>query len=360
MFFKSKFWYNEYVCTYNELTGKVCGNLTNFDEYQKMTESIKDNVLDENRKLKRQLSEKQQSFELVKSVHYDKSINLHVLNDIIVGCTGCLYSIIFYKNFEITNLEYSDPLFYEIMKHKKSFSTNTQDMIVSSDMIPNYTVIVYSIQSLQILEESKSHAERILLLFPNRFVNEEVLESVRSFMIITEVLINIVLTRERMIELIETDSLTGVLNRNSWNKHLESMKDVPGKQFILFLDVDNFKDINDSWGHDKGDEVLKFVGIWLKNSFRILDKTFRLGGDEFCVIGQIEDPYLKEFLKKIKRLNESFQNSAKIFLKMDLSISIGVLVIEKYPEDQNIYNIVDSLLYRSKREGRNRINVEFI
>lgn len=334
--------------------------MTNFDEYQKMTENIKDHILEENRKLKRQLSEKQQSFELVKSVHYDKSINLHVLNDIIVGCTGCLYSIIFHKNFEITNLEYSDPLFFEIMKNKKQLLSTIEDMVVSTDMITNYTLIIHPIQSLQILEDSKTHAECIVLLFPNRFVDDEVLEFVKSFMIITEVLINIVLTRERMIELIETDSLTGVLNRNSWNKHLEQMKDISGKQFILFLDIDKFKDINDTLGHDKGDEVLKFVGIWLKNSFRILDKTFRLGGDEFCVIGQIEDSYLEEFLQKIKGINDAFKNSAKIFLKMDLSVSVGVLLINKYPKDQNIYNIVDSLLYRSKREGRDCTSVKFI
>lgn len=334
--------------------------MTNFDEYQKMTETIKDSVLDENRKLKRQLSEKQQSFELVKSVHYDKSINLHTLNDIIVGCTGCLYSVIFYKNTEITNLDYSNPLFHEIMKRRKKLTDKDSDMLVSSDEIEGYTLIVHPIQSLQILEETKTYAKHIMLLFPNRFVNEEVLESVRSFMVITEVLINIVLTREKMVELIQTDTLTGLLNRSSWNHHLDGMKCFRGRQFILFLDVDFFKEINDSCGHEKGDEVLKFVSVWLRNTFRPEDKVFRLGGDEFCVIGQIEDEYKKEFLRKMKGLNESLLNSSRIFLKNEITVSIGVLIMESYPKDQNLYALVDSLLYKSKKNGRNRTSIDFI
>lgn len=330
--------------------------MTNFDEYQKISESLKDSLLDENRRLKRQISEKEQSFQLVKSVHYDKSINLYVLNDIIVGCTGCLYSIIFYKNFEITNLPYSHPLFYEVMKNKKTILNTNGEFFISSALIPDYTIVMYPIKSLQ-LEEDRSHVENIILIFPNKFVNEEVLESVKSFMIVTEVLINIVLTRERMIELIETDTLTGVLNRASWNRHLEAMKEIYHRQFIVFIDIDNFKYINDTLGHEKGDEVLQFLGIWLKNSFRILDKSFRLGGDEFCVIGQIEDNYKNEFLNKLNGLNESFKNSAKIFLKLDLSLSIGVLIMEQYPKDKNIYAIVDGLLYQSKRDGRDRISI---
>lgn len=334
--------------------------MTNFDEYQKMTENIKDNILEENRKLKRQLSEKQQSFELVKSVHYDKSINLHTLNDIIVGCTGCLYSVIFYQNNEISNLDYSHPLFFELMKNRKKLLCKDSERVVSSELIPGYTLIVHPIQSLQIFEENKNYAKHIMLLFPNRFVNDEVLESVHSFMVITEVLINIVITREKMIELIETDSLTGLLNRSSWNHHLEKMQYFHGRQFILFLDIDRFKQINDTLGHEKGDEVLKFVGGWLKNGFRSQDKVFRLGGDEFCVIGKIEDPYRKDFLQKTKTLNENFQNAASIFLKMELSVSVGLLIMESYPKGQNIYALVDSLLYKSKNNGRNRTSIDFI
>lgn len=333
--------------------------MTNFDEYQKMSEELKDSILEENRKLKRQLSEKEQSFELVKSVHYDQSINLHILNDIIVGCTGCLYSVIFCKNYEITNLEYSNPLFFEVMRYQKKL-VSKDELHIDEDIIPNYTLINYPIKSLDLLDNSKSQVSNIILLFPQRFMDQEALESVKSFMIITEVLINIVLTREKMIELIETDALTGVLNRNSWNRQLEFMKEIKGEQFILFLDIDKFKNINDNLGHEKGDEVLKFLGIWLKNSFRILDKVFRLGGDEFCVIGQVEESYRDEFIKKIQGLNESFNHSAKIFLKMDLTISIGALVMKAYPFDHNIYAMVDALLYRSKNEGRNRVSIDYI
>ena len=71
--------------------------MNTFDKYQRTAEGIKDSVLEENRLLTRQLAESQQSFELLKFVHFDKSIDLEKLTDIIVGCTGCLYSMMFHN-----------------------------------------------------------------------------------------------------------------------------------------------------------------------------------------------------------------------------------------------------------------------
>ena len=77
--------------------------MNDFEKYKDSPENIKDIVLEENRILSRKLAESQQSFELLKLVHFDRNIDLEKLNDIIIGCTGCLYSMMFYKGIILTN-----------------------------------------------------------------------------------------------------------------------------------------------------------------------------------------------------------------------------------------------------------------
>lgn len=84
------------------------------------------------------------------------------------------------------------------------------------------------------------------------------------------------------------DSLTGLKNRAFFNKKLQKSIDMARKKkfqiALLFIDLDQFKQINDSLGHDIGDEVLKIVANRLKRKIRTNDLLSRLGGDEFTVI----------------------------------------------------------------------------
>ncbi len=330
--------------------------MSDFDKYQRTAEDIKVRALEENRTLTRRLAEKEQSFELVKLVHFDKSIDLETLNDIIIGCTGCMHSMMFYQDRVITNMHTDNPLYQAVLKNKDMLTASTQ-LFVSDSVIPDFTTVMYPVSSSQMLSDSKSFVKNIVLLYPTKFVNPEVLDFVKSFMIVNEVLINIVLTRAKMVELIETDPLTKVLNRSSWKSTLKQIVQEQSPFFIMFIDIDNFKNLNDTLGHQRGDDVLKFTGTWLRNSFRGDDRVFRLGGDEFAVTGRVNLDSIEGLVDKFNTLNESFKSTIMKLLRMDVTLSIGALIVESPLDEDDVYSRVDSLLYLSKDKGRDTISI---
>lgn len=345
-----------------------------FDNYQRTAEGLKDQVLEENRQLKLMLSESQQSFELLKFVHFNKDINLETLNDIIVGCTGCLYSMIFYADKIITNLAETNELYHQVMSQSQTIAdarasdhdsapekdqeqTPSEHLCILSDIIPDYVVVKYSVTLSQMISD-QFNMKYLVMLYPTKFVTEQVLQSVKSFMIVYDVLINIVLTREKMIDLIETDPLTKLLNRRLWNTNLNRIVADKEPFFIIFCDLDYFKDINDTLGHVKGDEVLKLTAAWLKSTFRADDKVFRLGGDEFAIIGKVNPFEVNGLIRKFKKLNAKFSETVKTFLDIELSMSIGVLISQQATNAEKIYLNVDKLLYASKEKGRNTVTIQ--
>lgn len=331
-------------------------SMTNFDQYQMTAERLKDDIMEENRRLARKLAEKDQSFELVKMVHFNKSIDLRALNDIIIGCTGCLHSLMFYHNQIITNLDKSTALYEMVIEHKDQL-TNSDDLLVTDSVIPDYTVVMYPVSTSEMLSESKRFVKHIVMLYPSRMMNQEVLDFAKSFMIVNEVLINIVLTRAKMMELIETDPMTKALNRSSWLDNLKDMVEDQQPFFVLFFDLDNFKGINDNEGHQKGDEVLKFTSDWLRQIFRGEDRIFRLGGDEFAVTGHINSEHIDGLVDKFNAINENYKRSLKNALAINCSVSIGALIAQKKFNEDEVYALVDNLLYQSKQKGRDTITL---
>ena len=96
------------------------------------------------------------------------------------------------------------------------------------------------------------------------------------------------------------DTLTHLLNRRSYESRLASLR---GHAVIYYFDVDEFKSVNDTFGHGVGDAVLAEVGSTIYAVFSKVGYCYRIGGDEFCVIAQISDTaaekYLSEFLREL-------------------------------------------------------------
>ena len=148
------------------------------------------------------------------------------------------------------------------------------------------------------------------------------------------------------------DSLTGLYNRKFFfenvSKLLEIAKRDKRKLLIIFIDLDNFKTINDLYGHKKGDEILKKVAEILKRGFRNSDIIARLGGDEFVVailLGGEED----NIKKIVNRTRGEIEKNLP-----EISFSYGYV---KYPEDgkniQELVKIADERMYNNKRERKN-------
>lgn len=331
--------------------------MNEFDRYQMTAEKLKDDILEKNRKLTRQLAEKDQSFELVKMVHFNKDVNLQALNDILIGCTGCLHAMMFSNKMIVSDLKSEDPI-YQILLREREHFMEVDELVVNKTIVDGFTAIVYPVGVSDLVEGHHHVVRSIIMLYPNKLMDDELLGFIKSFMIVTEVMINIVLTRERMTELIETDPLTKAFNRLAWRENLKRYLYGGAPFYIMLVDLDNFKMINDTFGHPKGDDVLKGTVSWLNSVVRADDKVFRLGGDEFAVTGFIDPHEQNTLLDKMLALNSSYNKHINESLHLDVTVSLGLLITKSGQSEDLIFSKVDDLLYQSKSSGRNTMTVQ--
>ena len=145
------------------------------------------------------------------------------------------------------------------------------------------------------------------------------------------------------------DALTGLFNRGAYDLLMESA-DTEHMALIL-VDVDNFKGVNDTYGHAVGDRVLKRVADILRGSFRSVDILCRIGGDEFAVVMTRANSSMGQLVRnKINRANELLQHP-----KDDLppvSLSVGVAFSDRENPQGDIFKDADTALYRVKEGGR--------
>ncbi len=205
--------------------------------------------------------------------------------------------------------------------------------------------------------------ERTIEMLANPLLDEQgnitgIIESGRDITDYLGVLEQLRLKESRLEHIAHHDPLTGLPNRLLFVDRLEQAiikaKRAQNLIALLFIDLDRFKEINDSFGHPTGDELLIKVANQLKNEIREGDTIARLGGDEFTVIlDDLEHPGVagKIAEKLLESLAEPFEIQEQNFF---LSASIGICI---YPQDGEEANTLirnsDSAMYQAKEQGRN-------
>ena len=170
--------------------------------------------------------------------------------------------------------------------------------------------------------------------------------------------INEGLRREREMKVLkvlsEADSLTGLYNRRSMEEHLALLIDEAeetGKPLALFiLDIDEFKKINDTYGHDAGDRVLKAYAASLRNCMREDDTAARWGGDEFMVISRGTDSRSAGSIHE--RLIQPVPVEGIVEAPLQVSLSCGYALFVTGDTVTTITKRADLMLYEQKRGGR--------
>lgn len=150
------------------------------------------------------------------------------------------------------------------------------------------------------------------------------------------------------------DSLTGLLNRRGFEASVELVL-AEGHPYtvLLIFDVDNFKQVNDTFGHPEGDCVLQQVALAIQRQFRKDDVLTRLGGDEFAVLLNPGMP-LVTLERKLEHMMESLRNDMAE-ANHQISISIGAVWTAQYTGDYGqLYQCADEALYEAKRAGKNK------
>jgi len=166
----------------------------------------------------------------------------------------------------------------------------------------------------------------------------------------------------RLEELATTDPLTGLANRKQIMTSLELQMEGfcrHGTSFsLLMLDIDFFKKVNDTYGHQAGDSVLVEIASILGTILRTLDTAGRYGGEEFVVILDTADQ--SQAFQSAERIRRAVERHVFSWNGHELRITVSVGASAIYPTDETVNSLiarVDEALYRAKSEGRNRVCV---
>lgn len=146
------------------------------------------------------------------------------------------------------------------------------------------------------------------------------------------------------------DPLTGIMNRSAFDHLCALLKKASTPIAMILIDVDKFKEINDSYGHEVGDKVLKKVGSLMNSFFRSDDYPIRIGGDEFVIIMNGVDEESRQAIRhKINLINREMKDTSDGL--PPVSLSVGVAFSPKgYTDD--LYKQADKALYFVKEHGR--------
>lgn len=154
-------------------------------------------------------------------------------------------------------------------------------------------------------------------------------------------------------QLIYTDSLTGAYNRRYYDEHFQDTEDT---EAVCVIDADNFKRINDQYGHDAGDIALQSIAKTILTCVRKTDTVIRYGGDEFVIIfNSIPPNIFREKLEGIRRTVDLLK--VHEYPKMEMSVSIGGVYGKG--KTRELFKVADSMMYQSKI-NRNKVTIRFL
>jgi diguanylate cyclase (GGDEF)-like protein/PAS domain S-box-containing protein len=169
-------------------------------------------------------------------------------------------------------------------------------------------------------------------------------------------------TNEKLARESATDYLTGLSNRRVFSERSEAaarrFKEAGEAYGLILLDLDNFKQVNDEYGHDVGDEVLRAVGLVLKDQLRCdRDIAARLGGEEFAILcfGNLEKDSLRTIAERVReQVAAASVNTPKGVVRFTGSFGIAMCDANDVGW-KNIYARADAALYEAKAAGKNRV-----
>lgn len=267
--------------------------------------------------------------------------------------------IVLGKDYESTKRsiqENADSCTKELLSSLEASKQSSEKLLNS--LLANFRIIVFALVGiilftvvlnyLLVVRPLKIHAERIRQNMPLDSLGAiELRNMVDSY--------NIMYAENRHKEAMlkreaETDPLTGLMNRGFYNRLLESGEE---HLALLLIDVDLFKNINDNYGHEVGDLVLRKVAFSLVNHFRTSDYACRIGGDEFAVVMTAMEGVRHHIItQKISDISADLQNTSDNLPQ--ITLSVGIAYSDDVHGDLSLYNAADKALYQSKEGGRNR------
>ena len=195
------------------------------------------------------------------------------------------------------------------------------------------------------------------------FSPEELLARVKIHLKIKTLQDNLKESNQRLLQLSLTDPLTELNNRRhlmeTMENEFERSRRTKDPSALLMVDLDHFKSVNDSYGHQQGDVVLRAIAQQIKKQLRPYDTAARFGGEEFALL--LPETTIDEAMMVAERLRQSICNlqftGTISELKMTASFGIAMTPHPKINSVEDLIRLSDDALYAAKDKGRNRIEI---
>ena len=174
------------------------------------------------------------------------------------------------------------------------------------------------------------------------------------------------IAHNELMTVASTDGLTSLLNRRAFTAMVDGYLErvvrgaANSKGALLVIDVDHFKAVNDSFGHESGDAALQLIARTIKGVVRDIDLVGRMGGEEFSVFLPGLDP--ERSAAVAERIRSAVQEAAFVAGERPcpLSVSVGGAIFGREASFSDLYRCADGQLYAAKRNGRNRVELHHL
>ena len=277
--------------------------------------------------------------------------------DIIVGTMGMSAAIIFKKEdgkvkmMKNINVDQKSELYYYLKGHYKDIAASDQILI------ENEVNLFENIQTLIAIPINLNDYQGILYAMQSKYqqlINENQKKFIRTLANQIRVSIRNALNHNKVKRLSVTDGLTNLYNHSYFHSQLQ--KKEGEKYSVAIMDIDHFKDFNDEYGHQAGDQVLRELSEVLKSEIREDDIVARYGGEEFVVYFNVVEQnilsrVINRLMRKIRNMEVDFEGE-----KLQITVSIGVAVNQNGNNSaEKLIKQADTALYIAKGAGRDMI-----
>lgn len=257
----------------------------------------------------------------------------------------------YYKDKEIKNsIEELNVIWRKLNKYINKYrlnpsDKNKQELVVASEEI--WEGLDNIVLMSQLASEVKVNKYRLsfLILGVDAFLAVVIIFLIRKYV------------RDTLEYLVDHDVLTNVYNKKYFNECIEEKikesRKYNRKLSLMILDIDYFKKINDTYGHDIGDAVLREMSELVKNNISKNEMFFRVGGEEFAIISPNSD--LEKAFELAENIRKAMEEHEINYLEDPITISIGVAEYRKGDDSILLFKRADLALYKAKHDGRNRV-----
>lgn len=277
-----------------------------------------------------------------------------------------ILKVIFNKQYEILEADNGEEALEMIEGCQGSIDIVLLDLMMDGlsgfDVLERRKKIEYFQKIPVVVITSSDHMEDQITAFDlganeyisKPFVPEIVLSRVNNVMLSNRRMHSIELEAQRMKVKSELDEMTNLYNKATSEFTMDSVLKISENhtEVMMVIDIDNFKAVNDTSGHQAGDHVIKIIANLISSLFRKTDIVGRIGGDEFCVL-MVDIPNMDIVYSKVNELIETMRYKPNLAIPEYVTLSIGIATNDKKNTSYaNLFKKADKALYHAKQAGK--------